>query len=69
MRVMASLGLCVTPTPEVYVANEKTVVMTQPIGRDGIPCMYVGDGGLDPCISFRRYSLTIRLVMILPFRR
>lgn len=43
MRVMASLGLCVTPTPELYVANEKTVALTQPIGRDGIPCMYVGD--------------------------
>jgi hypothetical protein len=43
MRVMGSLGLCVTPTPDLYVANEKTVALTQPIGRDGIPCMYVGD--------------------------
>lgn len=43
MRVMASLGLCITPTPEHYVANEKTMALTQPIGRDGIPCMYVGD--------------------------
>jgi hypothetical protein len=40
---MVSLGLCITPTPEVYVANEKTVALTQPIGRDGIPCMYVND--------------------------
>ncbi|KAJ5486764.1 hypothetical protein N7530_001064 [Penicillium desertorum] len=40
MRVMASLGLCITPTPELYVANEKTVALTQPIGRDGIPCIY-----------------------------
>jgi hypothetical protein len=43
MRVMASLGLCITPAPELYVANEKTVALTQPIGRDGIPCMYVYD--------------------------
>lgn len=66
MRVMASLGLCVTPTPELYVANEKTVALTQPIGRDGIPCMYVmWLGGLrlfaplltDPCLD-----------MILPFQ-
>lgn len=59
MRVMASLGLCITPTPEVYVANDKTVALTQPIGRDGIPCMYVGDGGLDPCIFSCHYSLNL----------
>ncbi|KAJ5835382.1 hypothetical protein N7447_001408 [Penicillium robsamsonii] len=40
MRVMASLGLCVTPTPDVYVANDKTLALTHPIGRDGIPCIY-----------------------------
>ncbi|KAJ5550319.1 hypothetical protein N7535_001740 [Penicillium sp. DV-2018c] len=40
MRVMASLGLCATPAPEVYVANEKTSALTHPIGRDGIPCIY-----------------------------
>ncbi|KAJ5668679.1 hypothetical protein N7462_009749 [Penicillium macrosclerotiorum] len=40
MRVMASLGLCTAPVPEVYQANEKTVALTQPIGRDGVPCIY-----------------------------
>lgn len=39
MRVMASLGLCTTPTAEVYCANDKTPALTQPIGRDGVPCM------------------------------
>ncbi|KAJ5316510.1 hypothetical protein PENANT_c019G11649 [Penicillium antarcticum] len=39
MRVMTSLELC-TSTSEVYFANEKTVALTQPIGRDGIPCIY-----------------------------
>jgi len=41
MRVMVSLGLCNTPAAEVYQANDKTVALTQPIGRDGVPCMYV----------------------------
>jgi hypothetical protein len=41
MRVMVSLGLCTTMAPEVYRANDKTVALTQPIGRDGVPCMYV----------------------------
>ncbi|KAJ5195583.1 uncharacterized protein N7498_009021 [Penicillium cinerascens] len=40
MRVMVSLGLCTTPTAEVYRANDKTVALTQPIGRDGVPCIY-----------------------------
>ncbi|KAJ5585608.1 uncharacterized protein N7459_005408 [Penicillium hispanicum] len=40
MRVVASLGLCTTPTPEVYRANSKTVALTQPVGRDGVPCIY-----------------------------
>ncbi|KAJ6122245.1 hypothetical protein N7512_004710 [Penicillium capsulatum] len=40
MRVMASLGLCSTPTTEVYCANDKTPALTQPIGRDGVPCIY-----------------------------
>ncbi|CEJ62264.1 hypothetical protein PMG11_10767 [Penicillium brasilianum] len=40
MRVMASLGLCSTPASGVYRANDKTVALTQPIGRDGIPCIY-----------------------------
>jgi hypothetical protein len=39
MRVMASLGLCTSTEPEVYRATEKTASMTQPIGRDGVPCM------------------------------
>lgn len=42
MRVMASLGLCTTPAPEVYQGNDKTVALIHPIGRDGVPCMYVG---------------------------
>lgn len=37
---MASLGLCSTPEAGVYRANDKTVALTQPIGRDGIRCMY-----------------------------
>ncbi|KAJ5083864.1 hypothetical protein NUU61_008443 [Penicillium alfredii] len=40
MRVMASLGLCSMPAPEMYHANDKTVALTQPIGRDGVPCIY-----------------------------
>ncbi|KAJ5102501.1 hypothetical protein N7532_003030 [Penicillium argentinense] len=40
MRVMTSLGLCSTLATEVYRANEKTVALTQPIGRDGVPCIY-----------------------------
>jgi hypothetical protein len=39
MRVMASLGLCATLEPEVYAATDKSITMTQPIGRDGVPCM------------------------------
>ncbi|OJJ96619.1 hypothetical protein ASPACDRAFT_1890997 [Aspergillus aculeatus ATCC 16872] len=41
MRVMASLGLCTTPAAEHYAANEKTAALIAPIGRDGVPCMYV----------------------------
>ncbi|KAJ5100113.1 hypothetical protein N7532_007114 [Penicillium argentinense] len=40
MRVMASLGLCTSSEPEVYRATEKTASMTQPIGKDGVPCIY-----------------------------
>ncbi|KAJ5532994.1 hypothetical protein N7494_009546 [Penicillium frequentans] len=40
MRVMASLGLCTTPEFQVYKANEKTAALTQPAGRDGVPCIY-----------------------------
>jgi hypothetical protein len=39
MRVVASLGLCTTTEFQVYRANEKTAALTQPAGRDGIPCM------------------------------
>ncbi|OGE50223.1 hypothetical protein PENARI_c018G01254 [Penicillium arizonense] len=39
MRVMTALGLC-SLSSEAYVASEKTVALTQPIGRDGIPCIY-----------------------------
>ncbi|KAJ6008274.1 hypothetical protein N7540_012250 [Penicillium herquei] len=40
MRVMTSLGLCATPAPALYRANEKTIALTQPIGRDGVRCIY-----------------------------
>ncbi|PYH91832.1 S-adenosyl-L-methionine-dependent methyltransferase [Aspergillus ellipticus CBS 707.79] len=40
MRVMTALGLCASNESEIYVANEKTLILTQPIGRDGIPCIY-----------------------------
>ncbi|KAJ5108162.1 hypothetical protein N7456_004837 [Penicillium angulare] len=40
MRVMTSLGLCLTPEPGVFKSNDKTVALTQSIGRDGIPCIY-----------------------------
>ncbi|OQE25365.1 hypothetical protein PENSTE_c006G07472 [Penicillium steckii] len=40
MRVITSLGLCSIPAPEVYQANDKTVALIQPIGRDGVPCIY-----------------------------
>ncbi|KAJ5712150.1 hypothetical protein N7488_006306 [Penicillium malachiteum] len=34
MRVMTSLGLCVSPEPEFYQATDQAIAMTQPIGRD-----------------------------------
>ncbi|CAG7983320.1 unnamed protein product [Penicillium olsonii] len=40
MRVMVSLGLCGMSAPETYAANEKTVALTQPIGRDGLSCIF-----------------------------
>ncbi|KAJ5620511.1 hypothetical protein N7510_004495 [Penicillium lagena] len=40
MRVMTALGLCASDEGEVYRATERTITMTQPIGRDGIPCIY-----------------------------
>ncbi|KAJ5123764.1 hypothetical protein N7448_009861 [Penicillium atrosanguineum] len=40
MRVIVSLGLCITLAPDVYRANDKTLALTQPIGRDGVPCIY-----------------------------
>ncbi|KAB8251311.1 S-adenosyl-L-methionine-dependent methyltransferase [Aspergillus flavus] len=40
MRVMAALGLCASIEPEVYLPTDKTIAMTQPIGRDGVPCIY-----------------------------
>lgn len=39
MRVMTALGLCCNPESEVYSANEKTFIMTQPTGRDGVSCL------------------------------
>lgn len=41
MRLMTSLGLCSTVAPNVYRANEKTTALNEPIGHDGVPCMYV----------------------------
>lgn len=41
MRVMVSLGLCSSPEPDVYIANSKTSIMTEPTGKDGVRCMYV----------------------------
>ncbi|KAJ5642481.1 hypothetical protein N7490_006481 [Penicillium lividum] len=40
MRVMTSLGLCSSFEAEVYHPSEKTLAMTKPIGRDGVPCIY-----------------------------
>ncbi|OGM51361.1 O-methyltransferase [Aspergillus bombycis] len=40
MRVMTALGLCANIEPEVYLPTDKTIAMTQPIGRDGVPCIY-----------------------------
>ncbi|KAL4868719.1 hypothetical protein BDV12DRAFT_185763 [Aspergillus spectabilis] len=40
MRVVTALGLCANPEPEVYQANTRTAILTQPIGRDGIRCIY-----------------------------
>ncbi|THC91391.1 hypothetical protein EYZ11_009140 [Aspergillus tanneri] len=40
MRVMIALGLCASREPEVYLPTDKTIAMTQPIGRDGVPCIY-----------------------------
>ncbi|KAE8150349.1 S-adenosyl-L-methionine-dependent methyltransferase [Aspergillus avenaceus] len=40
MRVMEGLGLCACAEPEVYLPTDKTIAFTQPIGRDGVPCLY-----------------------------
>ncbi|CAG8128272.1 unnamed protein product [Penicillium olsonii] len=40
MRVMSALSLCTNIEPEKYRPNEKTITMTQPIGQDGVPCIY-----------------------------
>ncbi|KAJ5259610.1 hypothetical protein N7478_012591 [Penicillium angulare] len=40
MRVMCSLGLCESSETEVYRTTDKTISMTKPIGRDGVPCLY-----------------------------
>ncbi|KAJ5912258.1 hypothetical protein N7504_001141 [Penicillium tannophilum] len=40
MRVMTSLGLCSSVVAEVYYPTDKSLAMTKPIGRDGVPCIY-----------------------------
>ncbi|KAL2840664.1 S-adenosyl-L-methionine-dependent methyltransferase [Aspergillus pseudoustus] len=40
MRVVIALGLCANPEPEVYQSNSKTFMLTEPIGRDGVRCIY-----------------------------
>ncbi|KAJ5767127.1 uncharacterized protein N7511_004743 [Penicillium nucicola] len=40
MRVMTALGLCASTEAEVYRPTDKSLSMTQPIGQDGIPCIY-----------------------------
>ncbi|KAJ5523664.1 hypothetical protein N7494_010314 [Penicillium frequentans] len=40
MRVMTSLGLCSSVEAEVYCPTDKSLAMTKPIGRDGVPCIY-----------------------------
>ncbi|KAJ5948392.1 hypothetical protein N7466_001407 [Penicillium verhagenii] len=40
MRVMTSLGLCSSSEAEIYKKTDKTLAMTKPIGRDGVPCIY-----------------------------
>ncbi|KAI9926344.1 hypothetical protein MW887_004108 [Aspergillus wentii] len=40
MRVMAGLGLCASHESEVYSPTDKTLAMTQPIGRDGVSCLF-----------------------------
>ncbi|KAL4949633.1 S-adenosyl-L-methionine-dependent methyltransferase [Aspergillus filifer] len=40
MRIATALGFCTNPAPEVYSANTKTPILTQPIGRDGVRCIY-----------------------------
>ena len=39
MRVIVSLGLCSSSEPEVYTANDQTVVMIEPAGKNGVGCM------------------------------
>lgn len=50
MRVIVSLGLCDASGVEAYRANNKTAALTQPIGRDGVPCMYVFKGFVQTCM-------------------
>lgn len=71
MRVITSLGLCSIPAPEIYQANDKTVALIQPIGRDGVPCMYVNSSSpqnLAMSITDTpfRYDLTVPTLSKLP---
>ena len=36
------IWFCNTPNSDVYRPIDETVAFTQPIGRDGVPCMCVG---------------------------
>ncbi|KAL5041353.1 hypothetical protein BDW71DRAFT_212212 [Aspergillus fruticulosus] len=44
MRIATSLGLCDSDCdstePEVYRANSKTEILTKPLGRNGLRCLY-----------------------------
>lgn len=67
MRLMTSLGLCTTTIPETYMANSKTAAFVEPIGRDGVRCMYVFQTPFPMiCTDIGRYDLTLPAVSNLP---
>ncbi|KAJ5586653.1 hypothetical protein N7450_006440 [Penicillium hetheringtonii] len=71
MRVMVSLGLCASPTSEIYRATDKTATLIHPIGRDGVPCMFVILRAWSLCLEISytdpsSYDLTLPTLTKLP---
>lgn len=71
MRVMVSLGLCASSASEIYRATDKTATLIHPIGRDGVPCMFVILRAWPLCLEISytdpsSYDLTLPTLTKLP---